>query len=671
MELAGSPVATDWGKYMVGIRSGPLGDTNSNGWVRPIKVTNGITHWLGTWVDGGNGAELWTYSGGVWSLNSATYASNPANLSVSKDATGLVVNVNVSSLALGPGETFLFDVYSSGGGGSDSAIDALSDPNASVTGWGGPFTTTNPVAFTMPGSLTSFAGWVASWGLTGTNATESADPDGDTLTNLQEYNADPQTRPDLADTDSDGLRDDYETLTGIFVSATDTGTAPTIPDTDQDGVNDGDEVTGTGGATYPRSPVRHNYPLIAVPGNHPNLGPWDPTGFAGNVMTQVGTNNLTVQYQYYFDTYFGAPGYSLTNKFTAGTWATNWGGANGTLFLNGSDISTILGPSGRYRFFFDQVALTNSLVRIDYSLLGTNAYYTDYATTDSSDDDLDNLTGAQEFAIGTDPGNPDTDGDGLNDDVDPSPLVTPLPNRDVTFIVDMRVMIDLGYFNVGSDTVRIIGQYWNGFSTTSGVVLSDTNADGIYEATTNLVGVAGSGIGGFKAFNSAGTPNSGYETGADRTLVLGATNVPQTVNLGFFRTDNYYREYAVSYGLRGANGDFGVDYDNDSLNNGLEFVLSTNPAANGSLTNALPTVTNDGTNMVFQFRYNTAAGYLNPRAEFSNDLLAWVTAVNGTNGVVITTDANFYGAGVNRVNVSVPVSGQPQQTIRLRANTGQ
>ena len=41
----------------------------------------------------------------------------------------------------------------------------------------------------------------------------------------------------------------------------------------------------------------------------------------------------------------------------------------------------------------------------------------------SLDPDADNLDNLAEFLAGTDPNNPDTDGDGLQDDVDPYPLI--------------------------------------------------------------------------------------------------------------------------------------------------------------------------------------------------------------------------------------------------------
>jgi hypothetical protein len=45
----------------------------------------------------------------------------------------------LASLGLAINDTFYFDAYSSGGG-VDSAIDALANPNVSITSWGGPYT---------------------------------------------------------------------------------------------------------------------------------------------------------------------------------------------------------------------------------------------------------------------------------------------------------------------------------------------------------------------------------------------------------------------------------------------------------------------------------------------------------------------------------------------------
>ena len=69
--------------------------------------------------------------------------------------------------------------------------------------------------------------------------TAEGDPDSDGLNNAEEFEA--GTKPDDADSDSDGYADGVETGTGTWVSAENTGTSPTKSDSDGDGLKDGVE----------------------------------------------------------------------------------------------------------------------------------------------------------------------------------------------------------------------------------------------------------------------------------------------------------------------------------------------------------------------------------------------------------------------------------------------
>ena len=71
LKVDGNVGATDWGKFMVGIATTKsLGTTAGNGWARPINMTApgsyGMDYWVGAWVDGGGGSQLWGYSAGAW-----------------------------------------------------------------------------------------------------------------------------------------------------------------------------------------------------------------------------------------------------------------------------------------------------------------------------------------------------------------------------------------------------------------------------------------------------------------------------------------------------------------------------------------------------------------------------------------------------------------------------
>ena len=140
--LVGDIQATDWGKYMIGIStSNATGDPNSNGWGRPITMSpDGMDYWIGTWVDSGNGAEQYSWDGAAWNLDEATYNGPPNNdISIGTTQFTATVTVPLANLGLGLGDMIWFDAYSSGGGGGDSAVDALSSSVPSVTTWGGPF----------------------------------------------------------------------------------------------------------------------------------------------------------------------------------------------------------------------------------------------------------------------------------------------------------------------------------------------------------------------------------------------------------------------------------------------------------------------------------------------------------------------------------------------------
>lgn len=150
INLVGDPVATDWGKYLIGIDSVPGGDPSGNGWMRPIGMSSGMDYFVGSWVDWGNGAEIRTWTGSAWGLQSATYNPNPDALAITKDVSSVTLSFNYAGLGLAAGSSFLFDVYTTGGGGSDSAIDALGNPAPTVANWSDPYNSgANVLSYTL------------------------------------------------------------------------------------------------------------------------------------------------------------------------------------------------------------------------------------------------------------------------------------------------------------------------------------------------------------------------------------------------------------------------------------------------------------------------------------------------------------------------------------------
>jgi len=160
LTVNGNVSTTDWGKFLIGISTGKTpGTTTGNGWGRPINLSApsaGMNHWLGAWVDttsthsgtggGAGGAEFFRFSNisNEWERIAATWdASIPTGYGYSLTSgsqSSMQWTVPLSSMDLVPGNLIYFDAYSSGGGGSDSAIDSLANPNVAITGWGGPYT---------------------------------------------------------------------------------------------------------------------------------------------------------------------------------------------------------------------------------------------------------------------------------------------------------------------------------------------------------------------------------------------------------------------------------------------------------------------------------------------------------------------------------------------------
>jgi hypothetical protein len=149
INLTGDPIATDWGKYMIGFDTVAGGDTTGNGWTRPISMSSGMDYWVGSWADWGNGAEVWKYTGS-WAVQSSTGGANPDNILFNKDTSSVTVQFSFAGLGLAPGSTFYFDVYTSGGGGTDGAIDALANPAQTIANWGDSYNTANPFQYTIP-----------------------------------------------------------------------------------------------------------------------------------------------------------------------------------------------------------------------------------------------------------------------------------------------------------------------------------------------------------------------------------------------------------------------------------------------------------------------------------------------------------------------------------------
>lgn len=110
---------------------------------------------------------------------------------------------------------------------------------------------------------------------TGDNGADG-DLDKDGSSNVQEFER--ETKPNVADTDEDGLLDGVETNTGSWASALDTGTDPLDADSDGDGLLDGVETN------------TEEFVDAADVGTSPLVGDSDGDGFSDSREIEFGTD---------------------------------------------------------------------------------------------------------------------------------------------------------------------------------------------------------------------------------------------------------------------------------------------------------------------------------------------------------------------------------------------
>lgn len=160
ISVVGDLDSTSWGKYLIGMDTGRVAGSNADAWGRNISWGgDGLTDFVGSWADdGGSGAggELHAWDGSAWSMTDATYL---AGTEIAGDDTNHAagtqrIAVSLAALGLSVGDSFLFDVASTGGG-FDPGVDHLSQSGFATDDWGVQSATGQYLSYTIvpaPGS---------------------------------------------------------------------------------------------------------------------------------------------------------------------------------------------------------------------------------------------------------------------------------------------------------------------------------------------------------------------------------------------------------------------------------------------------------------------------------------------------------------------------------------
>ena len=129
-----------------------------------------------------------------------------------------------------------------------------------------------------------------------------------------------------------------------------------------------------------------------------------------------------------------------------------------------------------------------------------------------------------------------------------------------------------------------------------------------------------------------------------------------------------YQAYVAGFSLNSVTaGAPDGDFDNDGIDNLLEFILGGSPTATNAniLKNATTTPAPGGRNLVFFYDRKTVANGITQVIETSPTLTgSWTPAVHGVNGVVIATST--LDADTQRVTATIP-STETKLFVRLKA----
>ena len=480
LTVNGNLSTTDWGNFMIGIANGKGGATggtkSGNGWNRPINLdagtSGGMTHWIGSWVSGGGGSQLWTREVSSWSGPAvlAAYSLTPGTQSV------ISYSVSKASLGVANGDTIRFDAYSSGGGGGDSAVDALANPSTSITSWGQTYTSSgaNLASYTLANTML--------------NTTQA-------ITFSANMN--------------------HQILLGAFNPATDkvtVGWGADFPQANFQYLTDGDsDGVYTGSAT------------ISAPGGASvpyrfSIEPVEPALLVSETVSRSFSmpNAATTVSSSYFNNIEGYRDVTFSVNMSVQQTLENFNPATQTVEVRGpfNDwAGTALTAQGS-GIYSGTVRVSGAAGPIAYK------FYTD---------SYEGISGNRSFNLAFNSDRAPMPSQVL-DTVFYSNVDT-VPNfRPVTFAVNMNRQIELGSFLAGTDTLEIRGgmNSWQGGASWR---LTDSDSDGIYTGTFSIIGAANSSV-EYKFYTS------NYEDVPNRSIMLGPVQQGQTAPTVFFNNDS-------------------------------------------------------------------------------------------------------------------------------------
>ena len=497
LTVNGNVATTDWGKFMIGIANGKGGATggtkSGNGWSRPINLdagtSGGMTHWIGSWVDGGTGANFYTYSGTAWTETAATYSGNFSGFSVVAGAQSVITyTVPKASLGVVNGDTIRFDAYSSGGSTPNSAVDALANPNASIADWPGPYTSSgaNLASYTLANTMLNTTQQITfSVNMSHQTLLSNFNPASDSVV-VEWGTSFPSANSVTLAAAGSGV------YTGTATVSAPQGTSVPYRFKIQAADLNSSPVLET---LTPRTFPMPSTALTVVSAYYNNIEGYRDVTFSVNMSVQQALGNFNPATQ------------SVEVRGLFSAWAGTELTAQGSGIYSGTVRISGAAAAVPYKFFAGTYEAGGNR---SFTL----AFNSDRAPTPAQVLDVVFFSNVNSV-------------------------------RPVTFAVDMGVQAFRGAFTPGTDSVYLMGDVSNW---ATGVVMTQEGETSIYKATLNLEGAENT-TRNYKFRSSAG----GFEGDLDpsipgdttRVLTLGAANVTQSLTTATFNNQSEARKVTV------------------------------------------------------------------------------------------------------------------------------
>lgn len=132
LTIDGDITAADWGKYCVFINSPNLtGTSTTDQWARPVTSTS--NYQFHSWVDagGGSGFHVWDNGTTAW-----VAAGSGTAFAFDGGQVPSVVEISIPLSQLGNPSSVDIVAWSTAGGGTDNAQDAIPAANGNAADWG-------------------------------------------------------------------------------------------------------------------------------------------------------------------------------------------------------------------------------------------------------------------------------------------------------------------------------------------------------------------------------------------------------------------------------------------------------------------------------------------------------------------------------------------------------